>query len=132
MKGKGMMKGWDLNCMMDFMSMMMDAFGGFGKGASPYVKNYKTVMCKFHEQQGWCPRGNSCTYAHGAHELGGGGKGKGKGKGGVLGLMDGGGGGHNAAKFKTQLCNYFMQGSCQKADSCVFAHGPHELRTPGA
>lgn len=30
------------------------------------------------------------------------------------------------------LGNYFMQGSCQKADSCVFAHGPHELRTPGA
>lgn len=29
--------------MMDFMSMMMDAFGGFGKGASPYVKNYKTA-----------------------------------------------------------------------------------------
>ena len=26
--------------------------------------------------------------------------------GGVLGLMDGGGGGHNAAKFKTQLCGF--------------------------
>ena len=37
-------------------------------------------MCKFYEQQGWCSRGNSCTFAHGVHELS-----KGKGKGARLG-----------------------------------------------
>jgi len=73
MKGKGMMKG-----MMNFMSMMM-GMGGKGYGPSPYKNNYKTVMCKFYEQQGWCSRGNSCTFAHGVHELS-----KGKGKGGMI------------------------------------------------
>eukprot|EP00747_Dinoflagellata_sp_TGD_P192541 gnl/TRDRNA2_/TRDRNA2_57542_c0_seq1.p1 gnl/TRDRNA2_/TRDRNA2_57542_c0~~gnl/TRDRNA2_/TRDRNA2_57542_c0_seq1.p1 ORF type:complete len:287 (+),score=62.98 gnl/TRDRNA2_/TRDRNA2_57542_c0_seq1:48-908(+) len=32
---------------------------------------YKTQMCKFWEAVGQCHRGAACTYAHGAHELGG-------------------------------------------------------------
>eukprot|EP00435_Cladocopium_sp_Y103_P021415 s2167_g5.t1 len=48
MKGKGMPLGHALAGM---------GMGGKGYGSSPYKGNYKTVMCKFFEQQGWCSRG---------------------------------------------------------------------------
>ena len=35
----------------------------------------------------------------------------------------------NTQKFKTQLCRHFMQqGTCSQQESCLFAHGEHELR----
>ena len=87
--GKGM-KGMD--AMWTMMSMMMGmggggwggggwgkggwGKGGWGKGGGGYnPAKHKTVMCHFWEQQGACHRGDSCTFAHGAHEIKGGGKG---------------------------------------------------------
>eukprot|EP00913_Durusdinium_trenchii_P025555 g23986.t1 len=60
-KGKGPKGG-----MMNMMNMMMNSWGGWGgkggkdgkdgkaNGGKPH--NYKTVMCKFFETQGWCQR----------------------------------------------------------------------------
>lgn len=49
------------------------SFKGGGKGKGPGlpqdVKKYKTIMCRFFETTGNCQRGESCSYAHGAHEL---------------------------------------------------------------
>ncbi|CAE7245224.1 Tis11, partial [Symbiodinium sp. CCMP2456] len=49
------------------------SFKGGGKGKGPGlpqdVKKYKTIMCRFFETTGNCQRGDSCSYAHGAHEL---------------------------------------------------------------
>jgi len=37
-----------------------------------------------------------------------------------------------ARRFKTQMCNFFAQGMCQKGESCTYAHGAHELGGPAA
>ncbi|CAE7257064.1 zfp36l2-B [Symbiodinium sp. CCMP2592] len=42
---------------------------GFGKSLPQDVKKYKTIMCRFFETTGNCQRGESCSYAHGLHEL---------------------------------------------------------------
>merc|ERR1719492_661762 len=62
----------------------------------------KGALCKYYQQGVTCNAGDSCTYAHGIHELAGG--------------------------FKQRLCKFFNQtGSCIKGDSCTYAHGVHEL-----
>ena len=43
--------------------------------------------------------------------------------GGMLGLMDGGGGGHNAAKFKTQLCGFAAVSDTTGKVICVLTVG---------
>ncbi|CAE7593981.1 ZFP36L1, partial [Symbiodinium pilosum] len=80
--GKGKMKG--MEAMMGMMAMMMGMGGGWGggwkggwgKGGGSYnPAKHKTVLCRMFEADGVCPRGESCTFAHGAHELKGVGKG---------------------------------------------------------
>ncbi|CAJ1418371.1 unnamed protein product [Effrenium voratum] len=52
-----------------------------------------------------------------------------QGKGGKGGMMGGMGmTTHNPAKYKTQLCMHWMQGTCTRAASCTFAHGEHEMQ----
>ena len=34
--------------------------------------------------------------------------------------------------FKTSKCLYFEKGFCKNQQSCMFAHGDHELRAPCA
>ncbi|CAJ1336915.1 unnamed protein product [Effrenium voratum] len=145
--GKGMPMKGGMPGMMGMMSMMMNSWGGWGwggKGGGGKGFNdpgrFKTVMCKFYETQGFCQRGDSCTFAHGAWELGKGGGGKGPamggkgpamgGKGGMMALggMNGMNGGPPGGKFKTVMCNYFLQGTCTRGASCTYAHGPHELK----
>eukprot|EP00927_Polykrikos_kofoidii_P061277 TRINITY_DN56139_c0_g1_i1.p1 TRINITY_DN56139_c0_g1~~TRINITY_DN56139_c0_g1_i1.p1 ORF type:complete len:713 (+),score=107.23 TRINITY_DN56139_c0_g1_i1:282-2141(+) len=76
-----------------------------GGGAT---SGYKKVMCKYF-QQGQCKQMDSCTFAHGVHELQGG--------------FDG-----PKSGFKTQLCKFWeTQGSCIKGNHCPWAHGAHEL-----
>lgn len=112
---------------------------------------FKTALCKF-AMQGTCNKGDACTYAHSPAELqahpgggkGGGwdggfgmdptmmmmmGGGMGKGCGGWGGGKTGGKGGGTQRAFKTQICKYFLQGTCQKGTACSFAHGEHELNT---
>ncbi|CAJ1456227.1 unnamed protein product, partial [Effrenium voratum] len=36
-----------------------------------------------------------------------------------------------APKFKTQICKYFLEGSCFKGDECSYAHGAEQLQAPG-
>eukprot|EP00747_Dinoflagellata_sp_TGD_P022174 gnl/TRDRNA2_/TRDRNA2_128951_c2_seq1.p2 gnl/TRDRNA2_/TRDRNA2_128951_c2~~gnl/TRDRNA2_/TRDRNA2_128951_c2_seq1.p2 ORF type:complete len:197 (-),score=19.52 gnl/TRDRNA2_/TRDRNA2_128951_c2_seq1:146-670(-) len=48
--------------------------GGKGKGKpnlGVHTPGYKTQMCRYFESTGSCQKGENCTYAHGAHELGG-------------------------------------------------------------
>lgn len=95
--------------------------GGGGGGGGGGFK--KTKLCTNFEQ-GFCPRGDMCTFAHGEQELGtlqpAGGAGK------------GGGGAQPGRPFmKTKLCHHWQQqGSCSRGESCGFAHGEHEIGTP--
>lgn len=137
--GMGMKGGWkggEMD-MMNMMWMMKGFFNkGYGKGGGgpdPSVTKYKTVLCTFFESQGFCQRGDACTFAHGPGELGKGkgpGKGAGAGKGGMMAL--GMGSAPNPAKYKTVMCNFFLQGLCTKGETCTFAHGAHEIKGPGA
>lgn len=38
-----------------------------------------------------------------------------------------GGDAKRVRRFKTQMCNFFAQGMCQKGEGCTYAHGQHEL-----
>eukprot|EP00933_Yihiella_yeosuensis_P074593 TRINITY_DN8355_c0_g1_i5.p1 TRINITY_DN8355_c0_g1~~TRINITY_DN8355_c0_g1_i5.p1 ORF type:complete len:368 (+),score=77.73 TRINITY_DN8355_c0_g1_i5:76-1179(+) len=101
--------------------------------------NFKTVICKYWEQ-GTCTKGRDCTFAHGAHDTGssGGGSKGGKGGGKAAGKMQipkafepaqpaYQPSGDDAAKYKTKMCNFFLEGRCTKGDDCTFAHDESEL-----
>ncbi|CAE6919934.1 bioC [Symbiodinium sp. KB8] len=85
-----------------------DHFEGHGGSLGSSVKR---TICKFWEE-GACKNGATCTWAHGAEELG-------------MPLsprleeM-----GPNAKK---TLCKFWLQGTCTKGSSCTFAHGDQEL-----
>jgi len=65
----------------------------------------RTRLCKFFAK-GQCHRGESCTFAHGDHEL--------------MPQPD---------FYKTQLCvEYFRAGSCKSGAGCRYAHDPLEIR----
>lgn len=127
------------------------AFSGGGKGfvqEAPAwtLPKFKTVMCKY-AMQGSCTKGAECSFAHDESELSGGGGmaagySKGAGKAGIpgnsFGLVLPGGrkggapaafaGGQVPGNYKTQLCIHFANNACRKGETCMFAHGEHELR----
>eukprot|EP00392_Amoebophrya_sp_AT5.2_P002012 g2017.t1 len=72
----------------------------FATGSGPI---YKTRMCRFVAEKGWCPHGDRCTFAHSVEEL--------------------------PPSYKREYCQaYMMLGVCQHGINCKFAHGPDELR----
>ena len=76
---------------------------------------FKTVLCSKFTEQGRCPYGASCLYAHGKHELGPASS--------TLKSKD------QNKLFRTKLCRVFEdKGSCPYGSSCVYAHGIHELK----
>mmetsp|Transcript_60447 Transcript_60447/g.141370 ORF Transcript_60447/g.141370 Transcript_60447/m.141370 type:complete len:551 (-) Transcript_60447:5-1657(-) len=89
--------------------------------------HYKTQMCRFF-QEGTCPRGDACTFAHDESELP-----PLVGEEDVIGQEDTGYGqpAETHVYFKTRVCKYYLQGSCPKGDACNYAHGDAELQAPG-
>lgn len=82
-------------------------------------KGYKTVMCKFWENN-MCAKGPACTFAHGQDDL-------------QRFAVGGGAGGVAPSplkldRYKTKLCLFHMQGRCCKGPACPYAHGLEELR----
>ncbi|CAD7948170.1 unnamed protein product [Amoebophrya sp. A120] len=77
-----------------------------GPGANGPVlgrKIYKTRMCRFMHEKGWCPHGEICTFAHNVEEL--------------------------PPSYKRELCQAFqLLGTCQHGINCKYAHGVAELR----
>jgi len=86
----------------------------------------KTKLCTNYTQQGFCPRGETCNFAHGDHELGTPQTGPTMGGGPAM-------GGQQQPRpqgfKKSKLCNNFAQGFCARAEACTFAHGEAELGT---
>mmetsp|Transcript_13876 Transcript_13876/g.37745 ORF Transcript_13876/g.37745 Transcript_13876/m.37745 type:complete len:441 (-) Transcript_13876:141-1463(-) len=86
---------------------------GVGAGEDARCGGFKTRMCSYFERGGACPRGDACSFAHGAHEL--------------QGAED-----SSPEKFKTVMCTYWSQtGTCGRGDRCTFAHGVEEMRGDG-
>jgi len=67
------------------------------------TRRFKTRLCIYWMKNGNCVQGDTCSFAHGEHEL--------------------------PASWKTQLCrNFEEKGTCLRGENCGFAHGEHELR----
>lgn len=111
--------------------------------------NYKTELCKSYQATLMCKYGQSCQFAHGAHELrkkpyvtmnmgmGAMNMGAMAGMGtmfptttpGVPTMMFPRNPQAEAKKYKTVLCRHFeTTGTCQMGIACRFAHGQTELR----
>lgn len=71
---------------------------------------YKTRLCQWFEE-GMCHRGDSCTFAHGMHELG----------------QDPASAQIDVSQWKLKLCVWFDHGLCRRGSQCSYAHGPEEL-----
>ena len=81
---------------------------------------YKTAMCKYKTNHGYCKNGDSCIFAHSSSEL----RAKNFDGNGNM-MMEGGS--RNMAK--TAMCKYQANyGNCKNGDSCIFAHSSSELR----
>ena len=81
---------------------------------------YKTSMCKYKTNHGYCKNGDSCIFAHSSSEL----RAKNFDGNGNM-MMEGGS--RNMAK--TAMCKYQANyGNCKNGDSCIFAHSSSELR----
>jgi len=115
------------------LGMLQSTPGTFGQQAGPAVGGgpipfKKTKLCK-HYEEGFCPRGDSCSFAHGEEQLGtpcppSSGQ-AGPAMGNAFGAPNSGGFGGK----KTKLCTHFVQGFCPRGDGCSFAHGEEELGT---
>lgn len=63
----------------------------------------KTRLCKYWSERGFCPHGDTCSFAHSIAEL--------------------------PETHKRELCqSWKMIGVCQHGVNCKYAHGEHELR----
>lgn len=82
-----------------------------GYGPVPTAKSWKTRICTYF-MQGFCQRGDGCSFAHGDHEM----------------RPDV----RNKGVFKTKVCQYFLLGRCPQGDLCSFAHSEDELQVTSA
>lgn len=75
-----------------------------------YESKKKTELCRNFEMYGNCKFGNTCSYAHGAHQL--------QNK------------KHLPSNFMTKLCTMFHRdGTCQYGERCQFLHSHYDLKT---
>lgn len=66
---------------------------------------FKTRLCYFFMQNGYCTKGDECRYAHGTEEL------------------------RTNPNAKTRICQHWLHGNCQYGDYCYHAHGEHEMKS---
>ncbi|KAJ1741765.1 hypothetical protein LPJ68_002561 [Coemansia sp. RSA 1086] len=81
---------------------------------------YKTKLCEKFSQEGSCPYGHKCVFAHGQEELR---------------VREQAPRARQNANplYKTRLCQRFTeQGACPYGERCQFAHGNEELRANAA
>jgi len=75
-----------------------------------YESKKKTELCRNFEMYGSCKFGDTCSYAHGAHQL--------QKK------------THLPSNFMTKLCTQFHRdGTCQYGERCQFLHSVYDLKT---
>ena len=67
---------------------------------------FKTRMCRFIQQDGYCNKGENCRFAHSTDEL------------------------RTNPNEKTRICQHWLRGNCRFGDFCYHAHGEHELKMP--
>ena len=73
------------------------------QGSDGRIK-YKTSMCTVFIQEGFCPRGDACGFAHSAKQL--------------LAAQA------QDPKYKTSICeSWKMNGTCERGNNCIYAHG---------
>uniref|UniRef100_A0A0G4HVD4 C3H1-type domain-containing protein n=1 Tax=Chromera velia CCMP2878 TaxID=1169474 RepID=A0A0G4HVD4_9ALVE len=85
---------------------MTDSAAGLGASAPPSTKPYRMEMCIYF-QEGRCPKGDNCVFAHGEKELQP---------------------PPSLTRRKTSLCMNFQKGVCPLAtEDCEFAHGKEDL-----
>nr|NP_001071917.1 zinc finger protein [Ciona intestinalis]XP_009861334.1 zinc finger protein isoform X1 [Ciona intestinalis]BAE93310.1 zinc finger protein [Ciona intestinalis] len=82
----------------------------FAHGSEELVVKYKTRMCKIFQATGRCPYGTQCTFAHYERE-------KRKDISTVY-------------KFKTEMCQLWLNNKCVFGAACHFAHGAEEMKIP--
>ncbi|XP_078491930.1 zinc finger protein [Ciona intestinalis] len=80
----------------------------FAHGSEELVVKFKTRMCKIFQATGRCPYGTQCTFAHYERE-------KRKDISTVY-------------KFKTEMCQLWLNNKCVFGAACHFAHGPEEMK----
>ena len=70
---------------------------------------FKTSMCTVFMEQGFCPRGEACGFAHSAKQL--------------LEAQA------RDPKYKTAICESWKKnGTCERGNNCIYAHGENDLR----
>jgi hypothetical protein len=78
------------------------------QGSDGKIK-YKTSMCTVFMEQGFCPRGEACGFAHSAKQL--------------LEAQA------RDPKYKTAICEAWKSnGTCDRGSNCIYAHGQSDLR----
>merc|ERR1711983_248718 len=78
------------------------------QGSDGRIK-FKTSMCTVFIQEGYCPRGDACGFAHSAKQL--------------LAAQA------QDPKYKTAICESWKKnGTCERGNNCIYAHGENDLR----
>ena len=78
------------------------------QGSDGRIK-FKTSMCTVFIQEGYCPRGDACGFAHSAKQL--------------LAAQA------QDPKYKTSICeSWKTNGTCERGNNCIYAHGENDLR----
>lgn len=83
--------------------------------ASPSPFIYSNFLMFRYYEQGGCPRGSSCTFAHGSNDVK---------QFQEMPVMNG----SFNIYVKTRMCKFFLEGECPRGLECSYAHGEHELR----